>query len=459
MFRPSLVGKLRRYSLMKAPVEAGTKKKPLGFFTVNAGQYKAQKPTQKQNSLNDSAKNQVISRKCRKSSQKMTSVKGFLVMVLVVAAVFQTADCYFRLGRELRNDEVQAEKGHQATNQVFDLFLKKFMTRVAYCVKKTDAIMMKLQLIFGLTVLTAFVLQTVLAKPSHKHNVDKDMNIDNLLSGLDAKDKDLFKKEFAKEAKRYGGGSNSKLSKKSSRGKPSKGPKRVFGKKTEKDNEKRYQIPQPLSFADVRSKIKKSSRKKKSKAAKHPGFCDPQCAHTCMPQCDFRCCVPGFQGRTNTPTQQIFPPVTPYSQCGQSCPQSCAPSCSQQCCASAQAASIMPCGPTCSPQCAPQQCNSACCSAMPMSPPPQMQALAPPQQMPCGPQCAPQCAPQQCSQSCCSSMPVPTMPMMPPPLPQQQQMPRIPSPCGLACSAQCAPQCSPSCCTSMPPQYHSQHHQ
>ena len=31
-----------------------------------------------------------------------------------------------------------------------------------------------------------------------------DMNIDNLLNGLDAKDKDLFKREFAKEAKKYG---------------------------------------------------------------------------------------------------------------------------------------------------------------------------------------------------------------------------------------------------------------
>ena len=30
------------------------------------------------------------------------------------------------------------------------------------------------------------------------------MNIDNLLNGLDDKDKDLFKREFAKEAKRYG---------------------------------------------------------------------------------------------------------------------------------------------------------------------------------------------------------------------------------------------------------------
>ncbi len=31
-----------------------------------------------------------------------------------------------------------------------------------------------------------------------------DMNIDNLLNGLDAKDKDLFRREFAKEAKKYG---------------------------------------------------------------------------------------------------------------------------------------------------------------------------------------------------------------------------------------------------------------
>ena len=31
-----------------------------------------------------------------------------------------------------------------------------------------------------------------------------DVNIDSLISGLDAQDKDLFRREFAKEAKKYG---------------------------------------------------------------------------------------------------------------------------------------------------------------------------------------------------------------------------------------------------------------
>ncbi len=68
----------------------------------------------------------------------MASMKSIIIMMLVFAIALESANCYFRLGRELNDGPGPARRSH-AANPVLDRYLGSLLAKVASCVKQVSA--------------------------------------------------------------------------------------------------------------------------------------------------------------------------------------------------------------------------------------------------------------------------------------------------------------------------------
>ena len=118
-----------------------------------------------------------------------------------------------------------------------------------------------------------------------------------LMSGMNSKEKEMFKEELNKEVKRF--------------------------RATQQKHHKTKGLV-------LRKGAKK--RKLKEKLPKFlPGICDPICAHECLHGCDFRCCIPDYQQNHKIPRPP--PMVVLPGSCSSTCSPTCRPLCTDKCCA------------------------------------------------------------------------------------------------------------------------------
>lgn len=162
-----------------------------------------------------------------------------------------------------------------------------------------------------------------------------------LMSGMNAKEKEMFKEELNKEVKKFRAAQKQHQNKK----KP----------------------------AAIKKFVKK--RKLKEKLPKFlPGICDPICAHQCVHGCDFRCCIPDYQQTHKIPRPP--PMVVLPGSCSPTCSPTCRPLCTEKCCSGGPGGMFQSskdlvtldtrtCPAGCSPACMPRCVISCCVSSMP----------------------------------------------------------------------------------------------